>query len=123
MRSEFLRGPCSPWRWLRLTAYCVSVVLVLSFICFEVLDLDGSGFPLRSKSPRINLAESHDLRRALHASVQPWGSEPSAAVDHHTPLLKPGDAHAAGRVRMPATPRSRLTLPRAAPDDPAAIGS
>jgi hypothetical protein len=98
----------------------LSILLVFSFICFEVLDLDGSDFPVPSKSPRINLAESHDLRRATLASVQPWGTVRSVAVDDHTPLVKPEDLHATDHVRMPVPLRSRLTLPRAAPDDPAA---
>lgn len=120
MRSVFLRGSRLPWRWLRLTAYYVSILLVFSFICCEVLDLDGSDFPVPSKSPRINLADSQDLRRATQPAVQPWGSVLSVATDEHTPLLKPADIDATGPTRLPVVLRSRLTLPRAAPDDPAA---
>jgi hypothetical protein len=120
MRTLFLRGSRLPWRWLRLAAYYVSILLVFSFIFCEVLDLDGSDFPVPSKSPRINLAESPDLRRATQASVQPWGSVLSVATDEHTPLLKPDDIDATGHMRVPVILRSRQTLPRAAPDDPAA---
>src|SRR6266545_6522054 len=81
MKSVFQRGSRRSRRWLRLGAYYLSIVLVLSFICFEVLDLDGSDFPVPSKSPRIKLAEPHDLRRATLVSIQPWGAMPSAAVD------------------------------------------
>jgi hypothetical protein len=120
MRIVFLRGARRPWRWLRLTTYYFSILLVLSFICFEVLDVDGSDVPVPSKSPRIKLAESHDLRRTALASVQPWGGARAAPVDAHTPLLKPEDRDPIGPVPVPVSPRFRLTLPRAAPDDPAA---
>jgi hypothetical protein len=120
MRGLFLRGSPWPWRWLRLAAYYLSILLVFSFICFEVLDLDGSDFPVPSKSPRINLSESHDLRRATLVSVQPWGGAWSAPVDDHTPLLTREDQHGTGALRVTVSPRFRLTLPRATPDDPAA---
>lgn len=109
-----------PWRWLRLTAHYVSILLVFSFICCEVLDLDGSDFPVPSKSPRLNLADSQDLRRATQAAVQPWAAVLTVATDEHMPLLKPDHVDATGQVRLPVVLRSRLTLPRAAPDDPAA---
>lgn len=120
VRSLFLRGSRLPWRWLRLAAYYVSILLVFSFICCEVLDLDGSDFPVPSKSPRINLADAQDLRRAIQASEQPWGPVLSVVHDQHTPLLKPDDVEATGPAWVPVARRSPLTLPRAAPDDPAA---
>ena len=118
MRNVLLRGSRLPWRWLRRATYYVSILLVFSFICSEVLDLDGSDFPVPSKSPRINLAESQDLRRAIQASEQPWGPVLSFAHDEHAPVLKRDDVDATGPVRAPVTRRSYLTLPRAAPDDP-----
>jgi hypothetical protein len=81
--------------------------------------LDGSDFPVPSKSPRMKLAESPDLRRATLISVQPWGAMPSTAVDDRMPIMNPGDVHAKGPVRVPVIPRSRLMLPRAALDAPA----
>jgi hypothetical protein len=120
MRGRFPRGARRSWRWLRLVTYYVSILLVLSFICCEVLDLDGSDFPVPSKSPRLKLAESNDQRRATLFSVQPWEAMPSTAVDDHMPVMKPGDIHAKRPVRVSVIPRSRLTLPRAALDDPAA---
>jgi hypothetical protein len=92
---------------------------VFSFVCCEVLDLDGSDFPVPSKSPRVSL-ESHDLRRTTSASIQPWGVARSVPVDDHTPLLKPEDVHPIDAVRLPVSHRCRLTLPRGAPDDSAA---
>jgi hypothetical protein len=44
---------------------------------------------------------------------------PSTAVDDRMPIMKPGDVHAKGPVRVPVIPRSRLMLPRAALDAPA----
>jgi hypothetical protein len=99
-----------------VTAYYLSVLLVLSFICFEVLDLDGSDFPVPSKSPRIKLAESHDIRRVMHVTTQPWGITRLALVHDHTPLPKPENRQPRDMVRMPTSHRCRITLPRAAPD-------
>ena len=50
-----------------MAAYVACFVLVLSFICFEVLDLDGSDFasPLRAATTIKVTEEPHqDLRRA-----------------------------------------------------------
>ena len=69
---------------------------------------------------RLNLADSQDLRRATQAAVQPWGAVLAVATDEHMRLLKPDHFDATGHVRLPVVLRSRLTLPRAAPDDPAA---
>jgi hypothetical protein len=110
MRSVLRRNPRCGSRWLQLAAYNVSVLLVVSFICCEVLDLDGSDFPVPSKSPRINLAESHDL---------PWSGIREVVIDHHRPLLKSEHLRATVPVHVAVTSRVRLALPRAAPDDPA----
>jgi hypothetical protein len=111
MRSVLRRNPRRVCRWLRQAAYYVSILLVASFICCEVLDLDGSDFPVPSKSPRINLAESHDL---------PWSGIREVVADHHRPLLKPEHLRATAPVQVAVTSRVRFALPRAAPADPAA---
>jgi hypothetical protein len=111
MRGVLRYSPRRARRWLRLAAYYVSILLVASFICCEVLDLDGSDFPVPSKSPRINLAESHDL---------PWSGIREVVVDHHRPLLKPEHLRTTAPAQLAVTSRVRFALPRAAPDDPTA---
>lgn len=107
------------WGWLRLTACYLSILLLFSFICFEVLDLDGSDFSVTSKTPGIKLAEGQDLRRA--AGIQPLAAPARPTVDDHIPVLKFEECRATGPVGVhPTLPRSPLTLPRAALDDPAA---
>ena len=119
MRAMFLPDSPGPRGWLRLTAYYLSILLVLSFICFEVLDLDGSDFPVPSKTLSIKLVESPEVRRTAPASVEPWVEGRLTAVDHSTPLLMPAKSLVTVPVRVPvALPRSRPTLPRAALDDP-----
>lgn len=109
------------WEWLRLTAGYLSILLVLSFICFEVLDLDGSDFSVTSKTPGIKLAEGQDLRRAALAGIQPPAAPVRPTVDDHIPVLKFEECRATAPVGVhPTLPRSPLTLPRAALDDPAA---
>ncbi len=108
-----------PRGWLRLTACYLSILLVLSFICFEVLDLDGSDFSVPSKTPGIKLAESQDLRRVALAGIQPLAAPARITVDDHMPLLKFEESRATGPVGVRlAPPRSPLTLPRGALDDP-----
>ena len=110
-----------PWGWLRLTACYLSILLVFSFICFEVLDLDGSDFSVTSKTPGIKLAESQDLRRAALASIQPLAAPARLPVDDDITVPKFEERRATGPVGVrPTPPRSPLTLPRAALDDPAA---
>src|SRR6266566_9234761 len=55
---------CSPAR--ALAAYSVCFILVLSFICFEVLDIDGSDFagPMRAAATIKATDPPGDLRRA-----------------------------------------------------------
>ena len=48
-----------------LVLYLVSVVLVCSFILFEVLDIDGSDFVPTSPLVDARPAESQDLKRAI----------------------------------------------------------
>jgi len=119
MRTVLLPDSRRPGGWLRLTAYYLSILLVLSFICFEVLDLDGSDFPVPSKTLSIGMAESQELRRIAPASVQSWVGGPLTAVDDSMPLLIPEKSQATGPVRVLVIFQpSRLTLPRAALDDP-----
>jgi hypothetical protein len=106
------------WGWLRLTACYLSILLVLSFICFEVLDLDGSDFSHPAKTPGIKVAESQDLRRPALAGVRPLASPALTTLDERRSRPK-FEASRAGRavVARVTPPRSPLTLPRAALDD------
>jgi hypothetical protein len=117
MRTVFLPDSRGPRGWLRLTAYYLSILLALSFICFEVLDLDGSDFPVPSKTPSIKLADSPELRRTAPAGVQPWVGGPLTAVDESRRLVMPGKSHAPDPVRVLVT-LQRSALPRGALDDP-----
>jgi hypothetical protein len=56
-----------------LTVYSVCLALVFSFICFEVMDLDGSDFPVRPNTITVKLVEAeHHLRRSvLQGCLQP----------------------------------------------------
>jgi hypothetical protein len=110
-----------PRGWLRLTACYLSILLVLSFICFEVLDLDGSDSPVLPETLSIKLTEPPNDRRTALASAQPSVGTTHPAADDHMSLLKPEEPHVIAPARVSVTsPRSRLTLPRAALDDPAA---
>ena len=56
---------------LRLAAYGVCVILVIAFVAFEVLDVDGSDFasPIRAARTAATTDPPEDLRRApLHAT-------------------------------------------------------
>jgi hypothetical protein len=117
MRRLFFRGPRRSSRWLRVTAYYLSVLLVFSFICFEVLDLDGSDFPVPSKSPRIKLAESQDMRRGMLVNMNPWAKPILASLDDRTSEPKPRDFDLPKAVQVAPFHRCPLTLPRAALSD------
>ena len=103
-------------------AYVASLCLVLSFVLFEVLDVDGSDFvvPFRTEVT-IKLAEpSDDIRRSYGELAELPSIAPPAAVDvalyclerlHQAPSL-PHSRAAQVRSR-----NSRTTLPRASLDD------
>jgi hypothetical protein len=67
-----------------LVTYVVCIGLVCSFILFEVLDIDGSDFPVppSSVATPIKLAEPpHEIKRALLGGpVQPWAFLPFLIV-------------------------------------------
>jgi len=107
---------------LRTVAYVASLCLVLWFVLFEVLDVDGSDFvvPFRTEVT-IKLAEpSDDIRRSYGELAELPSIAPPAAVDvalyclerlHQAPSL-PHSRAAQVRSR-----NSRTTLPRASLDD------
>src|SRR2546428_14140265 len=69
---------------LMLAVYLVCMAFVFSFILFEVLDIDGSDFPVapsRTMQPIKAVEPSHDIKRThLMALVLP-----AAALSPHTP--------------------------------------
>jgi hypothetical protein len=114
--------PCRSQRGLRWAGYSLIALLVLSIVCFEILDLDGSDAPVPPKTLGIKLVEQpNDPRRGALASAEPSEGAAWAAVVDPAPLLTPRGPQVTTPARATATyPRSRLTLPRAALDDPAA---
>ncbi len=111
--------------WVPFLVYLVSCLLVLSFILFEVLDIDGSDFPANPDAAGhwIRLSETeavHDLRRLLP------GGNPAGEVAA-TPFV----VLSAGEPALQRVPRSvrqalpdriehrfRPVLPRASLGDP-----
>jgi hypothetical protein len=111
--------------WVPFLVYLVSFLLVISFILFEVLDIDGSDFPANPDAAghSIRLSETeavHDLRRLLpggnpggEAAATPFvvlsGGEPD-------PWGTPHSVHQALPDRIER--RFRPVLPRASLGDP-----
>jgi hypothetical protein len=100
--------------WLATAVFAVSGLFVLSFILFEVLDIDGSDFPA------INLAEyTHDIRRTLgglnplHAPYTP----PALVIIVNSCFPRDGTL-ASGSIRpIPLATRGHVLLPRSALPD------
>lgn len=105
-----------PW----LALYLVCIVLVLSFIFFEVLDVDGSDFPTSPKELTVKLAEPphNDLRRALLQDAAKIG--PSATVlvlDGSVDCVRLESTASPLVVTVAPSRRSPATLPRASLSD------
>jgi len=89
------------------------VLIVASFIFFEVLDVDGSDFPTHPAKIAARLAEAphDDLKR-------PWLQQPVKLWTDAVPLeIRPPDRHER-EVRVPGAPpqpirKHRAALPRA----------
>jgi len=107
---------------LRTVAYVASLCLVLSFVLFEVLDIDGSdvAVPFRT-DVTIKLAEpSDDIRRSSRELAELPLIAPPAAVDVALDCLErlqeaPSLSHS--RAAQVRSRNSRTTLPRASLDD------
>ncbi len=104
---------------LGLAIYLAGTALVFSFICFEVLDLDGSDFPAKPSAAATpaNLAEaSHDLRRAFLKAMAPsWRDVPLLPSDWsgETARLQRSGPLELSLVVFPRAHGTRMTLPRA----------
>ncbi len=110
---------CSrPRLWL--IVYSICCLLVLSFILFEVLDVDGSDFPQPTNTVALKLAESpaDSVRRAAPA-LGPHGITALAVSLAMVPGTAPSQDPVIARVDpVPApSPLVRALLPRASLDD------
>ncbi len=102
---------------LWLLTYVICLGLVFSFILFEVLDIDGSDFPVPTSNlaTAVKLAEPpHEIKRVLLAApVQFWALLPIAFV-----LLEAATLRHRGtstRVSPQPGPRGRRGLRNALP--------
>ena len=107
---------------LRTVAYVASLCLVLWFVLFEVLDVDGSDFvvPFRTELT-IKLAEpSDDIRRSYRELAELPLIAPPAAVDvalYCLERLQEAPSLPHSRAAQVRSRNSRATLPRASLDD------
>ena len=110
---------------LWLMTYVICIGLVCSFILFEVLDVDGSDFPVAPSTAAtpIKLVEPpHEIKRALLASAPQFCALFLAVVMvvESAGLTRPGP-----RAFLPAQPGPRgrrglrISLPRASLADAA----
>jgi hypothetical protein len=107
-----------------MTVYAVCLVLVLSFIWFEILDLDGSDFvnPLRT-AMTIKLSDpEHELRRAtlpMPITVQPVIASPGYGAEK-VPVQRLVRRACVATATHPSLRHDvRCTLPRGLLADPA----
>jgi hypothetical protein len=101
--------------WLTLYVFCV--LMVASFIFFEVLDVDGSDFPTHPTQMAARPAEAHhdDMKRLwLQHPVKLWIDPAILAIQR--PDLSDRDLPAAASPREPIR-EYRAALPRAALSD------
>ncbi len=106
-----------------MAAYGACVILVLSFICFEVLDIDGSDFtsPMRAAATIKVTDPPQDLRRPpLQTAIPP---QPLVAVNEYGARLRVqhrvDDACADTPAHTSLRRDSRRTLARSLLADPA----
>lgn len=98
--------------WLTLYVFCVLVVA--SFIFFEVLDVDGSDFPKNPTQMAARLAESHhdDIKRLWRDQpVKIWTD--ASALELARPERSDRDVPAQASAQQPIR-EHRPVLPRAA---------
>jgi len=101
--------------WLAI--YVVCVLVVASFIFFEVLDVDGSDFPIHPTKPAARVAEPQhdDLKRMwLHGPVGIWRG--AGLLEIHQPERRDRDVPAVALLPKPVR-EPRAALPRAALSD------
>ncbi len=106
-----------------LAVYLACMVLVFSFILFEVLDIDGSDFPvapMRAVTPPHPAESSHDIKRTHLASLGQLGIDlPPPVTDGVSLSLRVQRATclAAAVGSSPAALDFRVALARSSLDD------
>jgi len=98
--------------WLTLYVFCM--LMVASFIFFEVLDVDGSDFPTHATQMAARLPEAHhdDLKRLwLQQPVKIWTGD--AILEMERPERSDRHVPAMAWPRPPVR-QHRVALPRAA---------
>jgi hypothetical protein len=110
LRGSRLLLASSVW----LTIYVVCVLVVASFIFFEVLDVDGSDFPTHPAKMAARLAEEQhdDVKRMwLYGPVRIWTAV--ARLEIRQPDRRDRDVPAVAFLPKPVR-EPRAALPRAA---------
>ena len=101
--------------WLTIYVFCM--LMVASFIFFEVLDVDGSDFPTHPTQMAARLTEAHhdDIKRLwLQQPVKIWPD--AATLEMERPESSDREAPAPASPREPIR-QHRAALPRAALSD------
>lgn len=120
------RSRLAPLSTVALAVYVLSVALVCSFILFEVLDIDGSDFPVapvRGVTPPHPAEASHDIKRTLLAGSGPLWSDvhpPDTAGLNLSLRVQCATSLAAAVPSSPVALAHRITLARSSLDDSAA---
>ncbi len=108
-----------------LAFYLVCVTLVFSFILFEVLDIDGSDFPvapMRAVAPPHPAESSHDIKRTHLAGPGQFGIDldlPAVSGVNVSLRVQRATGLAAAVAGPPAALAFRVTLARSSLDVPA----
>jgi hypothetical protein len=108
-----------------LIVYAICVLFVVSFILFEVLDIDGSNFrpmPVGRSAVRAVTAEEHveDLKRSLLqvTALISWAA-PGARLELPTAALAVEAVTDRWRPAIAPSLRCRIALPRSSLSDTA----
>jgi len=117
-------GRFQRWSWLRKFTYAACAFFMLSYICFNILDLDGSDLPGRAVplNRAVVVAQTRnefEIRESLLL--------PAPHIDLFLPVFVASSDRSPIRTFGVVIPqnhdfsrshRYRVGLPRSAPDDP-----
>jgi hypothetical protein len=107
-------------RKFRLLAYVVSIVLVFSCICFDVLDVDDSDTPMNFIQINSQIVADAPRRSALDNFIDQLAVSWQCLLPEQTPPIDSSDLPDRG-ISMPSLLAScrthgyRIALPRSAP--------